>query len=105
MTSDTFARSILENLPEPHCVIGKDFTCLGINTSFATLLGQDPESILGAHASMFWRDIERVPWSNREFSTEFVVRGESPLLVRIATFEGDVLLVRCLLYTSDAADE
>lgn len=102
MTSDTFARSILENLPEPHCVIGRDFTILGINTSFATLLGQDPDEICGASASTFWKDIERVPWSNREFSTEFLVRGESPLLVRIATFEGDVLLVRVLSTFSES---
>lgn len=104
--SDTFAHSILENLPEPHCVISRELTCLGVNTSFATLLGIEREELLGAHASQFWSDVERVPWTNREFSTEFLPSGRGPLLVRIATFEGDVLLVRILsTFSEDRASE
>ena len=104
--SDTFAHSILENLPEPHCVVSRDLTCLGVNTSFATLLGADPAEIVGSQASLFWPDVERIPWSNREFSTEFKPAGRSPLLVRIATFGGDVLVIRILsTFSEDRASE
>ena len=104
--SDILAHSILENLPEPHCVISRDLICLGANTSFATLLGIDLPELAGADASVFWPEVDRVPWSNREFSTEFALAGRGPLLVRIATFEGDVLLVRILsTFSEDRASE
>ena len=106
MSSDPLVHSVLENLPEPHCVISRELECLGANTSFATLLGIDPRELVGSKASIFWPDVERVPWTNREFSSEFLVAGRGPLLVRIATFEGDVLLVRILsTFSEDRASE
>jgi signal transduction histidine kinase/CheY-like chemotaxis protein len=104
--SDPFVPSILENLPEPHCVVSRELTCLGANTSFATLLGIDLRELVGSHASLFWPEVERVPWSNREFSAEFKPAGHGPLLVRIATFDGDVLLIRILsTFSEDRAGE
>lgn len=106
MTPDTLVHSVLENLPEPHCVISRELQCIGANTSFATLLGIEQGELVGAPASVFWPDVERIPWTNREFSSEFIVYGRGPLLVRIATFEGDVLLVRILsTFSEDRAGE
>jgi signal transduction histidine kinase/CheY-like chemotaxis protein len=103
---DTIAHAILENLPEPHCVVSRELICIGANTSFATLLGIDPSQLIGSHASLFWPEVERIPWSNREFSTEFKPAGRGPLLVRIATFEGSVLLIRILsTFSEDRAGE
>ena len=104
--SDALAHLLLENLPEPHCVISRDLRCLGANTSFATLLGMDQRELVGSEAAIFWPGLERVPWTNREFSTEFSPAGRGPLLVRIATFEGEVLLVRILsTFSEDRASE
>jgi len=87
-------------------VVSRELTCVGANTSFATLLGIELGELVGSHASHFWPEVERIPWSNREFSTEFKPAGRGPLLVRIATFEGEFLLVRILsTFSEDRAGE
>ncbi|MEY4667645.1 MAG: hypothetical protein RL518_344 [Pseudomonadota bacterium] len=79
---------------------------MGANTSFATLLGIELHELVGAPAHIFWPEVERIPWSNREFSTEFQLAGRGPLLVRIATFDGEFLLVRILsTFSEDRASE
>lgn len=102
MVPETVTHSIVESLPEPHCVLSRELTCVSANTSFATLLGVSRESIIGAHASAFWPTAEKVPWTNREFSTEFVQADKSRLLVRIATYEGSHLVVRILSTFSES---
>jgi two-component system, cell cycle sensor histidine kinase and response regulator CckA len=96
MVPDSVTHSLVESLPEPHCVLSREFTCVSANTSFATLLGVSRESLVGAHASVFWPSAEKIPWTNREFSTEFIQADKSRLLVRIATYEGTFLVVRIL---------
>jgi signal transduction histidine kinase len=104
--SDPIVRSIIENLPEPHCLISRDLKCVAANTSFVTLLGDREGEFEGSPAAGFWPDVEKIPWTNREFTTEFLVRERGPILVRIATFEGDYLLVRILsTFSEDRASE
>ena len=106
MLSDTSAHTILESLPEPHCLVGKDLVCLGANSSFAALLGTRVDALVGNPVSAFWPTVERTPWLDREFSAEFSKKGGAPLIVRICTFDGDVRLIRVMAtFSADKTSE
>jgi two-component system cell cycle sensor histidine kinase/response regulator CckA len=88
--------TILESLPEPHCVLSRDYTCLAVNTGFARLVGNSVEELVGAAAERFWPDAERQRWETRECPAELRSAQGQPLVVKLATFAGDALLVRVL---------
>ncbi len=94
--SNAHTQSLLELLPEPHCVIGRDFVCLDANTPFATLVGISVPDLKGAPATRFWPAAAQARWENREFRAEFTAGSGQPLVVKVASFAGRALVVRVL---------
>ena len=101
MSLTTLHDSIIETLPEPHCVIGRDLTCVALNSAFAELLGASPDEIRGRPVVEFWADIDKVRWQNREFRAEFRYRACPVLLVKLASYSGNELVIRVLASFSE----
>ena len=96
MNSAQLATTILESLPEPHCVLTRDYTCVALNSAFARLVGFHVEQLLGSSATRFWPEAERQRWETRECPAELRSANGDPLVVKLAFFAGDALLVRVL---------
>lgn len=90
------AQTILEGLPEPHCVLSRDCTCLALNSAFSRLVGAQVEALIGKAVERFWPDVEKYRWETRECPAEFRNAEGEPLVVKLATFAGETLLVRVL---------
>ncbi len=90
------ATTILESLPEPHCVLSRDYRCVALNSAFARLVGAQVDSLVGGTATRFWPDVERQRWETRECPAELRSAHGDPLVVKLAVFAGDALLVRVL---------
>jgi two-component system cell cycle sensor histidine kinase/response regulator CckA len=101
MSTSNTVDLLLESLPEPHCLIHRDLTCLGANERFAHLVGATPLEMKGQSIKVFWPDGHKVRWETREFSAEFLSSSGNPLLVKLASFSGDLLLIRVLASFSD----
>ena len=94
--SKTSMESMLHVLPEPHCVLGRDFVCIAANAAFASLLGTSLSELQGQPASRFWRGVEQARWESREFRAEFIPAEGQTLVVKLAAYAGEVLVVRVL---------
>ena len=101
MDATSILRTIVETLPEPHCVLSRDLRCVALNSRFAKLLGSSVEQLRGAHAEVFWPDVAKVVWTSREFPAEFSYRGSPPIVVKLATFDSELLVVRVLASFSE----
>jgi two-component system cell cycle sensor histidine kinase/response regulator CckA len=101
MTTRSTTALLLEALPEPHCFINRQGECLGANVGFARLVGATPGDLEGRSVSDFWPDPHKIRWETREFSAEFHPFSGGSVLVKLATFSGELLLVRVLASFSD----
>jgi two-component system cell cycle sensor histidine kinase/response regulator CckA len=95
------APSIIDALPEPHCVLGRDLTCLDVNGAFAELLNSTVDALRGKSASIFWRDVGSLRWESRECRAEFQLAHGATKVVKLATYAGDVLVIRVLASLSE----
>ncbi len=100
MSEHTLA-SILETLPEPHCVLARDLTCIDLNSAFAGLLGTSTDQVRGEKATKFWHDARAARWETREFRAEFRSKNGSTRVVKLASYAGDVLVIRVLASLSE----
>lgn len=101
MTTRSTTALLLEALPEPHCFINRQLECLGANTAFARLVGATTADIEGRPITDFWPDANKMRWETREFSAEFHPFSGASVLVKLATFSGELLLIRVLASFSD----
>jgi two-component system cell cycle sensor histidine kinase/response regulator CckA len=101
MTTRSTTALLLEALPEPHCFINRQLECLGANAAFARLVGATAADIEGRLITDFWPDAHRMRWETREFSAEFRPLAGASVLVKLATFAGELLLIRVLASFSD----
>lgn len=92
----TSKNSIIEILPEPMCILGKDLRCLEANSAFAALLGRSSEDLAGKPATLFWKDAQNTRWESREFRAEFQVSGGPQRVVKLASYAGETLVIRVL---------
>lgn len=95
------AASIIESLPEPMCILGRDLRCLEVNSAFASLVGRSGADLIGKPAKGFWRDADSVRWETREFRAEFQMAGGHHRVVKLASFAGESLVIRVLASLSE----
>lgn len=95
------AASIIESLPEPMCILGRDLRCLEVNSAFASLVGRSGADLIGKPATGFWRDAETARWETREFRAEFQLAGGHHRVVKLASFAGESLVIRVLASLSE----
>jgi two-component system cell cycle sensor histidine kinase/response regulator CckA len=96
MNPANLATTILESLPEPLCVLSRDYTCVALNSAFARLVGFQVDQLVGAMAVRFWPEVERQRWETRECPAELRSAQGDPLVVKVAVFAGEALLIRVL---------
>jgi two-component system cell cycle sensor histidine kinase/response regulator CckA len=93
--------TVIETLPEPHCILSHDLRCVALNSRFAKLLGTTVEELKGCNAALFWSDVAKVVWGTHEFPAEFSYRDSPPVVVKLATWGSELLVVRVLASFSE----
>ncbi len=87
---------LLESLPEPHCILARDFSVLGANESFLNLLLTSMQDIRERGIATFWPSITQDCRVCGEHTTDFVDSRQRSVTARISCDVSECIVVRVL---------
>jgi two-component system cell cycle sensor histidine kinase/response regulator CckA len=89
MQATTLEISLLESLPEPHCVFThSDLRCVAVNSAFAALIGRNAADMPGLDVRDFWPEVGRQRAESPEESAEFRDQRGEAVIVKVAIYRG-----------------
>lgn len=97
----TTSVSVIDFLPEPLCLLGRDMRCLAANSAFAALVGRTVQELVGQPAALFIRDSGGLHWETREFRAEFLGASGAARVVKLASYAGDAMALRVIASLSE----
>lgn len=88
--------ALLESLPEPHCIISRDFEFLAANSAFFKLLDLSQNGLEQGELEDYWPCIKESCSASGEHTVEFVDAHGKSVAARVSCQVSDCIVVRVL---------